>query len=54
MRGDDDELVPPGRAFWLEVRGDERRVEERPLCPTCATALGLAVRRAIELEDDEG
>jgi len=51
---DDEEGPLNGKGFFLEARGDERRVHEVPLCPACATGIGVAVRRAIELEDEEG
>lgn len=43
-----------GSGLFLWTRGDERRVEEPPLCEDCATVLGVAAHAAWEIEEEEG
>ena len=44
----------PGRAYYVWTRGDDRRCEEPPLCPSCASALGLSALARWEIEEEEG
>lgn len=43
-----------GRGLLLWTRGDERRYQEPPLCPTCAAAIGLSALQRWEIEEEEG
>ena len=51
---DDSGYAPPGRGLMLWARGDERRVEEPPLCASCAAAIGLSALRQWDIEEEEG
>jgi hypothetical protein len=44
----------PGRGLYVWSRGEERRYEEPPLCPSCAAALGLTALARWEIEEEEG
>lgn len=44
----------PSRGLLLWSRGEERRCQEPPLCPTCATAVGVSALQRWEIEEDEG
>jgi hypothetical protein len=50
----DDEPVFGGRGLLVWARGDERRYEEPPLCPDCASAIGVSALQRWEIEEDEG
>lgn len=52
--GEDSGEHPAGRAALVWVRGEERREQEAPLCPECATTVGVTALRAWEVEEDEG
>jgi hypothetical protein len=52
-RPTDDDTMPSGAGLYVWTRGDEVRYEERPLCPSCGAALGMAQVRRWEIEDDE-
>jgi hypothetical protein len=43
-----------GRGLLVWARGDERRYQEPPLCPSCASAIGLTALQRWEIEEDEG
>ena len=43
-----------GQGVYHWVRGDERRLEKVPLCPSCAAAIGMAVLARWEIEEEEG
>jgi hypothetical protein len=43
-----------GRGHYIWARGEELRREEPPLCPSCATALGLTALARWEIEEEEG
>jgi hypothetical protein len=43
-----------GRGLYVWARGEEIRREEPPLCPSCATALGLTALARWEIEEEEG
>jgi hypothetical protein len=44
----------PGRGLLIWTRGEERRYQEPPLCPACASAIGLSALSRWEIEEDEG
>ena len=50
LEGDDE----PSRGLLVWSRGEERRYQEPPLCPTCATAVGVTALQRWEIEEDEG
>jgi hypothetical protein len=50
---DGDESVS-GRGLLVWSRGDERRYQEPPLCPSCATAIGVSALQRWEIEEEEG
>ncbi len=41
-----------GRLLW--TRGNERRDEEPPLCPSCAATIGIVALQQFSAEEDEG
>jgi len=41
------------RGEFVWTRGDDRRADPSALCPSCATAVGLSMRRRWQIEDDE-
>ena len=43
-----------GRGLLVWTRGGERRYQEPPLCPSCASAIGLSALQRWEIEEDEG
>jgi hypothetical protein len=43
-----------GRGLLVWTRGEERRYQEPPLCPSCASAIGLSALQRWEIEEDEG
>jgi hypothetical protein len=43
-----------GRGLLVWTRGDERRAQEPPLCPGCASAIGLSALQRWEIEEEEG
>lgn len=43
-----------GSGLFMWTRGDERRIEEPPLCEDCATVLGVTAHAAWEIEEEEG
>ena len=60
-----DALLPPesedeegplvsGRGLLVWARGEERRYQEPPLCPTCASAIGVSALSRWEIEEEEG
>jgi hypothetical protein len=42
------------RGLLVWSRGEERRYQEPPLCPSCATAVGVSALQRWEIEEDEG
>jgi hypothetical protein len=44
----------PGSALYVWARGGETRRDEPPLCPSCASALGLTALGRWEIEEEEG
>jgi hypothetical protein len=53
---DDEDGGPAlsGRGLYLWTRGEETRHEEAPLCPSCASALGLTALARWEIDEEEG
>jgi hypothetical protein len=45
---------PQGRAIYLWQRGGEPQVESAPLCPSCASAIGVTALARWEIEEEEG
>jgi len=43
-----------GRGLLVWTRGEERRYQEPPLCPSCASAIGLSALQRWEIEEEEG
>jgi hypothetical protein len=55
MCGQHFEGEPAGSGLFLWTRGDERRIEEPPLCETCAQNVTLdALTRWDAEEEEEG
>ena len=55
--GDDDAAdghEVSGRGLLVWTRGEERRYQEPPLCPRCASAIGLSALQRWEIEEEEG
>jgi hypothetical protein len=50
--GDEDDLG--GRGVYVWTRGDEARLEEAPLCASCASAIGMTALARWEIEEEEG
>ncbi|MCL2778411.1 MAG: hypothetical protein FWD73_10435 [Polyangiaceae bacterium] len=53
-QGDGNGYDVGGRGLLLWTRGDERRYFEPPLCPRCATAIGVTALHRWEIEEEEG
>jgi hypothetical protein len=51
---DDDGFDVTGRGLMVFYRGDERRVEEPGLCPTCGAAIGMTMLTRWAIEEEEG
>jgi hypothetical protein len=45
---------PEGHGLYLWRRGDELRIEEPPLCRTCATAISVTALQLWSIEEEEG
>ena len=43
-----------GRGLFIWARGEERRYQEPPLCPSCAAAVGVSALSRWEIEEEEG
>lgn len=50
----DHEHRVSGHGLLVWTRGEERRYQEPPLCPSCASAIGLSALQRWEIEEDEG
>lgn len=46
--------APAGEGVYLWLRGGTPHFEPAPLCPSCATAIGIASLRQIEEEEEGG
>jgi hypothetical protein len=44
----------PGQGIYLWTRGDDVRFERVPLCPSCASAIGMTALARWEIEEEEG
>ena len=51
---DDAGYAIGGHGRYLWTRGEERRDEEPPLCPSCAAAIGMVALQQWSIEEDEG
>jgi hypothetical protein len=51
---DEDGYSVPGRGVYLWIRGDEVRLEDVPLCASCASAIGMTALARWEIEEEEG
>lgn len=52
-----DEVIegePAGSGLYVWTRGDEVRIEEPPLCASCATAIGVTALAQWSVEEEEG
>lgn len=54
LLGDDDGFAVAGRGVYVWTRGDEVRREDAPLCPACASAIGMSALARWEIEEEEG
>jgi hypothetical protein len=52
--GEDGGFGLPGEGVYLWARGDEVRLERAPLCPSCASAIGVTALARWEIEEEEG
>ena len=43
-----------GSGMYLWARGGEVRIEAAPLCPSCASAIGMTALARWEIEEEEG
>jgi len=52
---DDGGFALPGKGLFVWTRGaDHVRYEEPPLCPHCATAIGVSALTRWAIEEEEG
>lgn len=52
---DDDGFALSGKGLFVWTRGaDHVRYEEPPLCPHCATAIGVSALTRWAIEEEEG
>ena len=51
---DHEEYSVAGCGVFISCRGDEVRREDVPLCPRCASAIGMSALGRWEIEEDEG
>jgi hypothetical protein len=54
LLGDDEGFAIAGRGVYISTRGDEVRYEDAPLCPACASAIGMSALARWEIEEEEG
>ncbi len=52
--GDDEGYDVPGEGIYVWTRGDTVRFEKAPLCPDCASAIGVTALARWEIEEEEG
>lgn len=52
--GERGEYEVPGSGAYLWNRGDAVQVEIAPLCPSCASAIGMTALARWEIEEEEG
>lgn len=51
---DEDAYDLPGQGVYVWTRGEEVRFEKVPLCPSCASAIGMTALARWEIEEEEG
>ncbi len=51
---EDEGFQVRGEGVYLWTRGDEVRFEKAPLCPSCASAIGVTALARWEIEEEEG
>lgn len=53
---EDDETAEDlgGRGVYVWTRGDDVRLEDAPLCASCASAIGMTALARWEIEEEEG
>jgi predicted RNA-binding Zn-ribbon protein involved in translation (DUF1610 family) len=51
---DDDGFSVPGAGVYVWTRGTEARFEKVPLCPSCASVIGVTALARWEIEEEEG
>jgi hypothetical protein len=51
---EDDGYDLPGHGIYVWTRGEEVRFEKVPLCPSCASAIGMTALARWEIEEEEG
>lgn len=49
---EDDRYAVSGRGRYVWTRGEDRRAEEPPLCPSCAAAIGMIALHQFNAEDE--
>jgi hypothetical protein len=54
LPSDDDSFELRGEGALLWWRGDSFREEKRPLCPSCAAAIGMTALSRWAIEEEEG
>jgi hypothetical protein len=52
--GEDDGFGVAGSGVYMWTRGDDVRLENAPLCPACASAIGMTALARWEIEEEEG
>jgi hypothetical protein len=52
--GEDPGYRLPGHGLYMWVRGESVRFDEAPLCPSCASAIGMTALAGWEIEEEEG
>ena len=51
---EDEGFDVPGAGVYMWTRGSEVRFEKVPLCPACASAIGISALARWEIEEEEG
>jgi hypothetical protein len=51
---DDEGFQVPGSGLYVWTRGTAVRFEKAPLCPSCASAIGMTALARWEIEEEEG
>lgn len=51
---EDDGYGLGGEGVYVWTRGDAVRFEKAPLCPSCASAIGVTALARWEIEEEEG
>jgi hypothetical protein len=53
-RDDDEGFGVRGSGVYVWTRGETVRFEQAPLCPSCASAIGMTALARWEIEEEEG